>query len=150
MFTQPQRLRRFAVHVLLVWLFALGTGIANACIVQLHWQHGVPSVAAHVHQHMVAAADQDHAADIHASQGQLCHDSIHRTPPPCERLCDGPSAVPQAERQPLDLLSGFWLVPAPVPSFEFQSFEAGRIVASEPIPWHQPVPIAISFLRLAL
>ena len=38
MFTRPQRLRRFAVHVLLVWLCALGTGIVNACVVQLHMQ----------------------------------------------------------------------------------------------------------------
>jgi len=31
---QTQRLRRFALHVLLAWLFALATGFVNACVMQ--------------------------------------------------------------------------------------------------------------------
>jgi hypothetical protein len=99
----------------------------------------------------VLAGAQDQDADAQANAHQPCHDSVNRTPPPCERLCDGPSAVPQAERQSVDLLSGFWLAPAPVPSFDFQFAAApGRVVPSESIASLHPVPIAIAFLRLSL
>jgi hypothetical protein len=150
MFSQSRRLRRFAAHVLLVWLFALGTGIANACVVQLHLQQAGHPVA-HDHQHGALAAGQDQNADARANVQSPCHDGANRTPPPCERLCDGPSAVPQTERQAVDLLSGFWLAPAPLPSFDFQVAAApARIVPGESTAWRRPVPISIAFLRLAL
>jgi hypothetical protein len=149
MFSQPQRLRRFAVHVLLVWLFALGTAIANACTVQLHLQLPAQAVLQD-HQHE-AVADENQASDTSSPQHQPCHDTAGHAPPPCERLCDGPSVVPQAERHAVDLPSGFWLASAPPPlSFEFQSFDAEPTVPSDSVRWREPVPIAIAFLRLAL
>lgn len=150
MFSQPRRLRRFAAHVLLVWLLALGIGVANACVVQLHLQDAVRSTA-HAHQIGAAAGSQDQDADAQADAQQPCHDSIYRTPPPCERLCDGPSAVPQTERQSVDLLSGFWLAPAPLPSFDLQLAAApSRVIPGESVRWRHPIPISIAFLRLAL
>jgi hypothetical protein len=149
MFTQPQpqRLRRFAAHVLLVWLFALGTGIANACVVQLHMQQP----ALHDHPQM-AAAPADEGADCATVHGhQQTGDQADRTHPPCERLCDAPSVAPQPEKQQSNLLSSFWLAPAPVPSFDFQSsIEPVRIAPSDNARWHRTIPVSIAFLRLAL
>jgi hypothetical protein len=154
MFTQPQRLRRFAVHVLLVWLFALGTSIANACVVQLHMQQPAqvaaqPALQGHP---QMAAVPADEAVDCAALHGhQQTGDQADRTHPPCERLCDAPSVVPQPEKQQSNLLSGFWLAPAPVPPFDFQSsIEPVRIAPSDDARWRKTIPISIAFLRLAL
>jgi hypothetical protein len=148
MFSQPQRFRRFAVHVLLVWLFALGTAIANACVVQLHLQLPAQAVV-QGHQHE-AVADEDQASDASAPQHQHCHNPAGHAPVPCERLCDGPSVVPKTERQPVNLLTSFWLAPAPLPSFEFRPLDAEQTVPSDNARWREPVPIAIAFVRLAL
>jgi hypothetical protein len=42
---QLQRLRRLAVYVLFAWLFALTTGIVNACVVQAELHNSAQSVA---------------------------------------------------------------------------------------------------------
>ena len=153
MFIPRQRLRRFAAHVLLMWLFALGTSIANACVVQLHMQQPAQIAAQpamHDHQHMAAAlGDEDAAAT--PQQHHQHGDQADRTHPPCERLCDAPSVAPQPEKQQSNLLSGFWLAPAPVPSFDFQSsIEPVRIAPSDDARWRKTIPISIAFLRLAL
>ncbi|HMA08936.1 MAG TPA: hypothetical protein VKP68_13775 [Ramlibacter sp.] len=154
MFAQPQRLRRFAAHVLLVWLFALGTSIANACVVQLHMQQPAQAAAQPaLHGHLqLGAAPADEGADCAALHGH--HQSggqADRTHPPCERLCDAPSVAPQAEKQQSNLLSGFWLAPAPVPPFDFQSaIEPVRIALSDDARWRRAIPVSIAFLRLAL
>ena len=154
MFTHPQSLRRFAVHVLLVWLFALGCGVVNACVVQLHMQQPAPVAAQpalHDHQ-QVAAAPADESADCATVHGhQPTGDQADRTHPACERLCDAPSVAPQPEKQQSNLLSGFWLAPAPVPSFDFQSsIEPVRIAPSDNARWRRAIPVSIAFLRLAL
>lgn len=157
MFTQPQRLRRYAVHVLLVWLFALGAGIANACVVQAQLQPASTSAA-------LPAAHDHHSMMVSLDQGDLSHATVHpqhqhhqqadgaaRTNPACERLCNSPSVAPQPEKQQSNLLSGFWLAPTPVPSFHFESsLDAGRVVPSEPVRWRKEIPVSIAFLRLAL
>ena len=153
MFTRPQRLRRFAVHVLLVWLFALGTGIVNACVVQLHMQQPAQvAVQPALHDNQQVAALDDEEADcatLHAHHQQ--GDQADPSRLPCERLCDAPSVAPQPEKQQSTLLSGFWLAPAPVPSFDFQSsVEPAGIAPSEDARWRRTIPIAIAFLRLAL
>lgn len=154
MFTHPQRLRRFAAHVLLVWLFALGTGIVNACVVQLHIlqpAQAAADVAMHDQGQMAAAID-DEEADCATAYGlPPTGDQADRTHPPCERLCDAPSVAPQPEKQQSNLLSGFWLAPAPAPSFDFKSsIEAVRIAPSDDARWRRAIPISIAFLRLAL
>ena len=150
MFTQSQRLRRFAVHVLLVWLFALGTGIVNACVVQLHMQQPAHA-AAHDAQAMIAGAvdEETDCASLHGQQ--QAGDQTDHSRPACERLCDAPSVAPQPEKQQSNLASGFWLAPAPVLSFDFQSsVEPLRIAPRDDARWRKSIPISIAFLRLAL
>jgi hypothetical protein len=144
MFAQPQRLRRLAVHVLLMWLFVLGTGVVHACVVRAA-AGGAPAVA-HCHEAVDAAAD---AADAHeAAVNDQDPGRIHT---PCERLCDAPSVVPQAENQLSNPLSGFWLACAPLPAFAFQPGAApDRSQPSAPDRWHKSVPVSIAFLRLTL
>jgi hypothetical protein len=141
MFSQPQRLRRFAVYVLLVWLFGLGSAVVNACVLHPGLSHGIVSVA-HGHDdegHVGHAADQ--STDDECDHGR----------PPCERLCDGPSVVPQAEKQQSNPLASFWLASAPIPTFNFQcSAEPGSAVSSASMRWYTAIPISIAFLRLTL
>lgn len=147
MFSRPQRLRRLALQVLLVWLFALGAGIVNACVVQVQLRdaaHAMP----HDHQDMGAALDEGPVVAADHSSHEYQADSSQ---PPCKRLCDGPSAAPQTEKQPSNPLSGFWLAPAPLPSFSFQpSIPPSRLVPSTHVRWRKAIPISIAFLRLAL
>jgi hypothetical protein len=150
MLAQPQRLRRLAVHVLLVWLFALGTGIVNACVVQVQLHQAAHSVA-HGHADMEAAPDEGAVPAATEHQHHQHEHQADRSHPPCERLCDAPSVAPQPEKQLSNLLSGFWLAPAPIPSFNFQSsIEPDRIVPSTHVRWRKSIPIPIAFLRLAL
>jgi len=142
MLSQPQRLRRFAVYVLLVWLFGLASGIVNACVLHPGLSHETVSVA---HEH----DGQGHVDDA-ADQASDDHECDHGRPP-CERLCDAPSVVPQAEKQQSNPLSGFWLAAAPIPAFNFQcSAEPRRTVSSASLRWYTTIPIPIAFVRLTL
>jgi hypothetical protein len=134
------QLRRLAAYVLLVWLFGLGSGIVNACIVKAQ--------LADAGQAMVHAG-HDHAAMSSDSGG---HDhETHHTKPPCERLCDGPPAAPQADHQQANPLSGLWLAAAPPPSSQFQvlaGLRENRIGTDAQS--RASIPISIAFLRLTL
>ena len=55
MFRQRQQLRRWAARVLLVWLFSVGAGAANACITT-----GPVAPVVAVASHLVAVADAHH------------------------------------------------------------------------------------------
>lgn len=144
MLAQPQRLRRLAAYVLLVWLFGLGSGIVNACVVRGESSHAAYAVA---HDHGGAAL-VDEAQAPHAAGHD--HESV-ATHLPCQRLCDAPSAAPQSDKQQSSPLSGLWLAAAPVPSFDFQSSaEPRRTVASTHVRWRKTIPVSIAFLRLTL
>lgn len=133
--------------MLLVWLFALGAGIVNACVVQVQVREAAHAVP-HDHQDLGAALVADPAVAANHDSHEHEADSSQ---PPCKRLCDGPSAAPQTEKQPSNPLSGFWLAAAPLPSFSFQSsIPTDRIVPSMHVRWRKAIPISIAFLRLAL
>lgn len=142
---QTQRLRRLAVHVLLAWLFALGTGIANACVVQPALRDCGQAAS---HEHFHAAPDPAHGQ----AHGVAGHAHSASDTAPCERLCDQPSAVPQAAKQQTDVMNGLsWLAPAPLPVWDFRALPAvNAVIDGTPIFWRATVPIPIAFLRLAL
>ncbi len=146
----PRRLRRFAAWVLLVWLFGLASGIANACIVSAQWRQVDAAALAAGHDHS-AMADGD-LADMDMRHGAAGHDHGGKTPPPaCERLCDAPAAAPQADKSASQTLSAFWLAPAPLPAVTMRP--APPPAAPPPIDelrWAATIPISIAFLRLAL
>ena len=134
---QTQHLRRLAVHVLLLWLFAFSTGIVNACVVQMH--------LAQSEHAMLHAGHDTNVAPCHDQEAD--HSNL-----PCERFCDEPSAVAQPVKQQSDTTSHSWPAAAPAPSFEFRALSgAGNgTLASIPLRWAATVPIPIAFLRLTL
>lgn len=143
---QTQRLRRFALHVLLAWLFALATGVVNACVMGVQLPDATASV---VHGAHAVATDAVHAAAHEADDP--AHESISGKPP-CERSCDEPSVLPQqAVKQQSDSPSGFWLaaLPASSPASPAVSPADTRLDSSQ-IRWGPAIPIPIAFLRLAL
>lgn len=71
------RARRTVFMVLLAWLFAVGSMVANACVVGLDGSHaqGVETAAGMQH-HAVAAADRDVGAQLAAASCfEACGDS---------------------------------------------------------------------------
>lgn len=138
------RLHRLAACVVLLWLFALTSGVVNACVVASGLRHAAHAVA--------ADAAQDHAA--HATHAAATHGAQyeeHDDQPPCERLCDEPVAPVQADKQQGSVLSGFWLAAAPLPSCQQWLTDAttAPLALAEPAS-RTAIPIPIAFLRLAL
>lgn len=138
-----QRLRRLAAHVLLAWLFALTTGIANACILQAERHDSAPAMVHSAH---------GTALGVEQSQAQDAHDhESHSGNPPCERYCDGPSAVTQSAKQQGDTPSGFWVASIAALPFTAESrSEADGGLDSSQVRWGATIPIPIAFLRLTL
>jgi hypothetical protein len=137
------QLRRFAASVLLVWLFGLGSGVVNACVVASGLRHAAHAAA--------LGPAPDHAAHAGpAAAAQHDHEG-HEDQPPCERLCDEPVAPAQADKQHASPLTGFWLAAAPLASLP----RWHAIPTRAPLPPPEPspraaVPIPIAYLRLAL
>jgi hypothetical protein len=137
-----QRLRRWAARVLLLWLFGVGAGVANACLVA--GSGGSDGSAAAHHTHVGAAHH-------HAAAGEGAHDQD--TAPAvsnCQDFCDKASvSLPSLKPAPGDVQGQAWLVSA-VPVVL-----AAPVLASAQ-PWLprrdglRAPPIPIAFLRLAL
>lgn len=145
----PRRLRRLAAWVLLVWLFGLASGIANACIVsaQLRQADAAAVAAGHDHSAMADGA----LADMDTHHGAAGHDHGGNTPPPaCERLCAAPAAAPQADQTASQVLGAFWLAPAPPPAMAVRPVPQSVAQPRDELRWAATIPISIAFLRLAL
>jgi hypothetical protein len=152
MFRHRQPLRRWAARLLVLRLFGVGIGIANACLV-------VPGMVMSAPSHAWRAADamvsQAHA-DEHGMSGQAADDQSalaepdSQAQPNCVDCCDKASASTPLLKSALDGLQGHAAVPPamatvlPMPAFA---------------PLHQWMPhrddmpapaIPIAFLRLAL
>lgn len=93
MFTQRSFIRRLAAQVLLVWLFALATGLVNACVIApgLHVSLGLGAD--------VASGD-GHEQALHQPGCPNCDEesSLVDHPPGCAKFCaDEASSVPAAK-----------------------------------------------------
>lgn len=98
LFATPGARRNTAFVVLLVWLFALGSGVANACLLQERQAHA-PVVAAAAHD-----------------------DDSHPASAPCQKVCSEGSQtavtadlkVSQADCGPAPLVAVLWTLATPV------------------------------------
>lgn len=139
---QTQRFRRFAIHVLFAWLFALGTSFANACVIQEQLRQSAHSMidghrAPASHASGDCGAGHDHAA--------------HAGSAPCEQFLSDRSALPNAAKQQSQTQGDIGLAPAPVVSaILLAASEAAGTAKSEPGPPLPGIPIPIAFLRLTL
>lgn len=141
-----KQIRRIAAHMLLVWLFALGVGIVNACVLGPELVRSVTSAA--LDAHGAGAAHESHGGHASGTHG---HPSPHDGTAPCAKFCDQLSVGAQADRQQLDPFNAAWL--GPIPSGSIAIGAAALVLSAQsidPIRWRPAIPIAIAFLRLTL
>lgn len=117
LFSNTRARRNTAFMVLLVWLFALTSGVANACLLQ----------APEVHAHIIATAGysalSDATAILPVQAGDLAdhHDDSPSSKAPCLKVCDdGSRSVPkydvtlaQPDPGPAPLVVILWTADAP-------------------------------------
>jgi hypothetical protein len=139
MFRHRQQLRLWAARVLLAWVFAMGAGVANACLSTVTTEHaGLP--AAHA-----AEASATHHGESGTPHG--APDQVN-----CADFCDkaGVSiptlkpAVDDVQAYAVMCLVGATALPVPVLE-PAQASVPRRDGVRAP-----PIPIPIAFLRLAL
>lgn len=139
------RAKRTAFVVLLVWLFALASGVANACLLEARGTYAhvlTVGLSGTVHTPFVlpghAGAVADHDNDSHAAKA------------PCLKTCDdGTHTVPkqdltadQTDPGPAPLLSVLWTAAAPAVA------TPSRMDDVQPAALERPIRVRYS--RLAL
>ena len=100
--------RNTAVVVLLLWVFALASGVANACLLEAH---GV-----HTHIDVMEAADDTATSEFaHGKVVEIDHQTDH-SKTPCQNFCDEESkllikqhfSVSQPDLAPAPLIAVLW------------------------------------------
>lgn len=137
------RLRRYAACVLALWVFGLGSGFVNACVVAAEVRHASHATAqaaqghGHVHEHGGRAGDASSPGGAGSEQR------------PCERLCAEPTTASRHEKQSA-ILTGFFIV-APVSIHEIALRpRPPRVLASVAPDPGNPIPLSLAYLRLTL
>ena len=140
--------RNTAFVVLWVWLFALASGAANACLIQVEEMHDHGARAAHSHSLL---AKEGHAIPVAHGHAIPDHDSgLEASKSQCLKVCDdGSQSLPKQQLSfdsiPADLMPFFtvaWTTATPV-------VQARGLIVTQ----HPPDPgpsIRISLARLAL
>ena len=156
MIRRHQHLRRWTLRVLLVWLFGLGLGVANACLTAQQFTGGgdtfqrkaevqVPDFGAApggCEYHSVAVPDQ-------ASQDQ--HDSSPKPKSNCESFCERAGVTIPPQKSVLDNYQFQVLLPPMVAALTVPaSVDVSADVGAPRRDGARPLPIPIAFLRLAL
>ena len=145
LFSNTRAKRNTAFMVLLVWLFALASGVANACLLE----------ARQTHAHIATAASSEasaHAAVILPGHTGAVADGVgeQHFKAPCLKVCDDGTrsfpkqdgAVAQNDAGPAPLVQVLWGKAAP------------SIPTLRPMDARQPatpeLPIRVRFSRLAI
>jgi hypothetical protein len=145
LFGQRKRLRRLAGRTLLLWLFALTSGLVNACVVEpglrgaeLSLAQGqVDSSATHPHQYAVGATGH-------------VQPSLHADKVACMKHCDEKPARGPTVKQTADPPT-IWIALPLSPSLTIQSARSlAGVFGAEQGPVLTRVPILIAFPRLRL
>lgn len=152
MFSNRLQLRRWAARVLLVWLFGLVSGVANAC-----WVEEIEHAGA-AHQHVAAVATGDvamaecvlHSEAQHDGKQAAAGDDEPHAKSNCKTYCDALtiSIAPlktSLDNAPAHTIAVFTVAPA------------APLAGASPMPVMMPgrgvgqdIPILFAFLRLAL
>ena len=156
MFRHRQQPRRWAARVLLLWLFGIGAGIANACIttgqvapVAATGGHLVAEVDAHhnavTHDHAQAEGSglPPHRADAPAHHGSLSKAN-------CQDFCDKARvSIPPLKSALDDIQSHAVIAMTAVTVLPMPAFAPVQLWVPRRDGVQAP-PISIAFLRLAL
>jgi hypothetical protein len=156
MFRHRQQLRQWAARVLLLWLFGIAAGVANACIAT---EQVTPVAAAASSVAAVADAHFDAVGHDHAQADGLglashhADDSTHianLSKANCQDFCDKATVSIPPVKSALDDVQSHAVIAmtamtvVPMPAF---------VPVQLPVPRREDVlvpPIPIAFLRLAL
>ena len=144
-FADTRTKRNTAFAMLLVWVFALASGVANACLLETPEHH---STAVKRSATTTVQAPAESAAHLDAPAGH--HDDADSTKESCLKVCDdGTHALPkahsgvdQADPGPPPLFTTLWTGSMSVVS-------APRRVDDLPIPI-VGLPLRVRYSRLAL
>ena len=147
-FSNPGNQRNTAFAVLLVWLFALASGVANACLLSVPETHPLVTTAALTNTTNTVLASVELAGHLKANAGHDDDSNIAKAP--CLRVCDDGSqslpkahaAVDQTDPGPGPLIAILWTASAPV-------VESARRLDDLQIPIAEP-PLRVRYSRLAL
>jgi hypothetical protein len=156
MFFHRRQLRRWAARVLLVWLFGVAAGVANACLAPAWDDHGAQAsvgMQAMDSGHEDAAIPQGHDAHDGATSehsGSADHGGIPGKAN-CQDFCQKSTVSIPPVKSALDQFDAHALAPlaiatvVPVPAFQPEQSWLPRRDGGL-----APPPITIAFLRLAL
>lgn len=145
LFSNVRNKRHTAFLVLLAWLFALTSGLANACLLEVR----------ETHSHVVAAEASGvaHASTILPGHAGAVADGIDESHfmAPCLKVCDdGSRSVPkqkltvsQSDPGPAPLLAVLWTTPV-------ESVVLAPRSIDDPQPATPALSIRVRFSRLAL
>jgi hypothetical protein len=154
MFRRPQQLRRWALRVLLVLLFGIGLGVANACLAAQQFAGGDEAFQATADVkaagYAAAPAGCEHTSVPVPDQSRHDqHDSSQKSN--CESFCEraGVTIPPQKS-----FLDNYQLHVLPLPMVAALVVPASVDVSADEGETRRdgatPLPIPIAFLRLAL
>ena len=104
LFASTRTQRRIAFAVVLVWLFAVASGVANACMLQA--SDGSPAPGVHAHGAMAASAasgDPTAVSAGHFEAGDGHDDDTRAAAPLCLKVCDEGSTAVLKLQAPVDL-----------------------------------------------
>ncbi|WP_309678591.1 hypothetical protein [Polaromonas sp.] len=146
LFSNTRAKRNTALMVLLVWLFALASGVANACLLEARGTHS--------HAATAGSAGTTHAPAIvpgHAGAIADHDDDSHTLRAPCLKACDDglhsfpkqDLTVAQTDPGPAPLVAVLWTAATPVVSSFRRMDDRQQPVTPE-------LPIRVRYSRLAL
>lgn len=142
-FSHTRRNRNLALVMLLLWLFAVSSGIVSACVLEPHGTDAHPAgVQPSTHATAAMAGHAENSAD---HEGPL--DSSRA---PCTKVCDDGSQTLIKQQPPFDLIDRS---PALTDSIHWAA--AARVVAphryldNPPTATSEP-PVRLRYARLAL
>lgn len=137
--------RSIALTMLLVWVFALLSGVANACLTEPRGELAHADIQVSQADHpALAAVQQSHAAD-QAKHGE------HPDKAPCQKSCDASSQTLLKQLPKFDSPDQMVLVPAPHRQASDLHMAPAALVraALAAVPPPSPPP-RVQFSRLAL
>jgi hypothetical protein len=146
MFAQRNLIRRLAARVLLVWLFALATGVVNACSVT----HG-PYPASMPAGGVAAAAGDKAGAHAPGCPGCEDEEAGDGHPPGCAKFCaEEASSVPSAKHA-FDAQPVLGIALVPTMALAVAVPVRGLAAHGDGVPLSLPrVPARVAYLRLTL
>jgi len=152
MFRHRLQLRRWAARVLLLWLFGVGVGVANACVLAIGvgTAQGATFLQDSAHAAPAASSGEHHGARAGMHEGAGDRESAPGSSN-CKDFCDKTGVSVPPQKSSLDGAHGHALPPAVIAVIR-------PIEPPSPVALRRPdrdrhsglPPITIAFLRLAL